>query len=150
MRFSYIALKRHHHNYANIRSILSNFPIRHLQEAVDLLLEHIVDFDTTKTNRTSKFEYLSTPFNISLLTVCFPQLVPGAAGRSCVTHSSLTVHQSCEQISCIFEQTLTVSSVVLNCKRHCKSALYIAPAGRSGYVKTSNSAGESSKHFPKP
>lgn len=65
-------------------------------------------------------------------TLCRPQLVPPAAGRSCVTHSSLTKHHNCEQISSIFEQTFTVSSVVLNCNRHCKSALYIAPAGKSG------------------
>lgn len=72
---------------------------------------------------------------ISIYTLCLPQCVPGAAGRNCVTQTSLTKHHSCEHISSTFEHTRTVSSVWLNCKRHCKSALYIAPACRE-YIQS--------------
>lgn len=59
-------------------------------------------------------------------------------------------HQSCEQISSSCEQTLMVSSVELNWSRHWRSALYIAPAGSSGYWYSSKGSGQSSKHFPWP
>lgn len=39
--------------------------------------------------------------------------------------------------------------MVLNCRRHCWSDLYIAPGGRSGYVNSS-SVGGSSRHLPRP
>ena len=83
------------------------------------------------------------------LTLWWPQLVPGAAGRNSVVQVPLSAHHSCEHISLSCEQTV-VSSVALNCSLHWRSALYIAPAGSSGYWYSSKSVGASSRHFPRP
>lgn len=85
-----------------------------------------------------------------LLTLCRAQCVPGAAGLRSVVHVPFNEHHNCEQISSSCEQTFKSSSVALNCRRHCKSALYIAPAGSSGYWYSSKGVGASSKHLPSP
>jgi hypothetical protein len=66
-----------------------------------------------------QWSYIMKTLLIDLIsTLCFPHLVPGAAGRNKVVHVPFIIHHSCEHISSNCEHILMSSSVVLNCNLH--------------------------------
>lgn len=139
------ALRHQRHMNENKVPSLTNFPSRHQLVMEGLRCWRTFDLDTTRKGNLFYTIFLKD----CNLTLWCPQLVPGAAGRNNVVQVPLSAHHSCEHISSSCEHTV-VSSVALNCSLHWRSALYMAPAGSSGYWYSSKSVGASSRHFPRP